>query len=95
MSTKSLYEPAIKGYDEFEAPSFSFLVEHPSGRKVLFDLGVRKDFHQNSAPAWLNMVQAGMMKVDAEKNIREILEEHGVRGSDIEAIIWSHWHFDQ
>lgn len=36
-----------------------------------------------------------MGKVDVKKDIREILEEHGVSGSEIEAVIWSHWHFDQ
>lgn len=36
-----------------------------------------------------------MGKLEVKKDIRDILEENGVRASEIEAIVWSHWHFDQ
>lgn len=29
------------------SPDFSFLISHPSGRHILFDLGLRKDFDGN------------------------------------------------
>jgi len=29
-----------------------------------------------------------------KQDVREQLEEHGVKGNDIEAIVWSHWHWD-
>ncbi|KAF1952400.1 Metallo-hydrolase/oxidoreductase [Byssothecium circinans] len=57
-------------------PSFSFLIEHPSGRKLVFDLGFRKDF-ENYSPA-----------------IRDQLLRGGVKGADVEAVIWSHGHWD-
>jgi hypothetical protein len=36
-------EPPIKGHETLDCPAFAFLVTHESGRRVLFDLGVRKD----------------------------------------------------
>lgn len=96
LSIKGFVDTPIKGHEQFDAPSFAFLIEHPTGRKLVFDLGVRKDYH-NMAPIWGRM-QASMgesAKVEVKQGVREILEAHGVSGSDIEAVIWSHWHFDQ
>lgn len=87
-------EPQIRGFDTLSAPSYSFLIEHPSGRKLLFDLGVRKDWDKLS-PFTANMIASiGPAKLEVKKGVREQLEEHGVPGSSIEGIIWSHWHFD-
>lgn len=74
--------------------SLIVLVEHPSGRKLVFDLGVRKDW-ENSSPKVLETVtQLPSSKTEVKVGVREQLEQHGVPGSSIEAIIWSHWHFD-
>lgn len=96
LDLKTFVDRPAKGHEMFDAPSFSFLVEHPTGRKVVFDLGVRKDYH-NMAPIWLRrMASLGeAATIHVKQGVREILEEHGVSGSDIEAVIWSHWHFDQ
>ena len=41
-----IFEPEISGFDLLDCPAFSFLIEHsPSGRKLMWDLGVRKDLH--------------------------------------------------
>lgn len=94
LPTNVFFEPPIRGYDELSVPSYSFLIEHPSGRKLLFDLGVRKDW-ENLSPATAGLVaRFGPAKLEAKKGVREQLEEHGVHGSSIEGIIWSHWHFD-
>lgn len=82
--------------ETLDVPVFSFLIEHASGRKLVFDLGVRKDFH-NLAPIWskVKAILGESSKIEVKQGVREILEEHGVPGSDIEAVIWSHWHYDQ
>ena len=36
-------EPPIRGHETLDCPAFAFLVTHESGRRLLFDLGVRKD----------------------------------------------------
>jgi len=71
-------------------PAFAFLIEHPSKRKVLFDLGVRKDF-ENYSPGIAKRIAD--WNITVEKDVREQLEENGVSGDDIESIIWSHWHW--
>ncbi|KAF3761618.1 hypothetical protein M406DRAFT_295293 [Cryphonectria parasitica EP155] len=93
LPIQTFIEQQVKGFDKLDAPSFSFLVEHPSGRKLLFDLGVRKDWH-NMSPYWHKLFEAAAAKIDIKHGVREILEEHGVPGSSIEAVVWSHWHMD-
>lgn len=76
-----------------DCPSFSFLIEHESGRKLVFDLGVRKDYW-NLSDYLVERKRTRGFKADVKQGVREILEENGVQGKDIEAIIWSHWHWD-
>jgi glyoxylase-like metal-dependent hydrolase (beta-lactamase superfamily II) len=83
--------PEIEGFTTFDCPAFSFLIEHSSGRKLLFDLGVRKDF-ENLAPRIVERIKN--WKVTVKMGVREQLEQHGVNGKDVEGIIWSHWHWD-
>ncbi|KAL6415844.1 metallo-beta-lactamase superfamily protein [Ilyonectria robusta] len=99
-STSDIYGPMntmidspIKGHEFIQCPSFSFLVEHVSGRKVLFDLGLRKDW-DNLAPVVVSHLKKDGWKLSVEKGVHEVLEDHGVDRSDVEAIIWSHWHYD-
>ncbi|KUJ20708.1 uncharacterized protein LY89DRAFT_682407 [Mollisia scopiformis] len=93
ISIAGFIEPHIKGFDTLSCPAFSFLIEHPSGRKVLFDLGVRKD-HENYAKNIVNRIKDGGWKVIVKQGVKEQLEANGVDGKSIEAIIWSHWHWD-
>ncbi|KAI9744096.1 MAG: hypothetical protein M1818_002248 [Claussenomyces sp. TS43310] len=91
IRAEGFFSPVTPGFEMLHAPSYSFLIEHSSGRKFLFDLGVRKD-HENFAPRIAEMLNG--CDIQVEKGVREQLEEHGIDGQDIEAIIWSHWHFD-
>ncbi|KAJ3170941.1 hypothetical protein HDU87_008643 [Geranomyces variabilis] len=71
-------------------PAFSFLVENPrTGKKVLFDLGVRKDW-ENFPPKVVARLKAAGAKISVEKNVAEIL---GDLKNEIDEIIWSHSHF--
>lgn len=73
-------------------PSLSFLISHSSGQKLLFDLGVRTDY-KDAFPASLTAALEPL-KVTIEKDIPDILENHGILRKEINAIIWSHQHFD-
>jgi hypothetical protein len=66
-------------------PSYAFLVENSSGRKVVFDLGIRKDT-ENLTPSMRNQIQ--IAKVVVKEGVDEILREHKVQPEEIEAIIW-------
>ncbi|KAE8453648.1 hypothetical protein EG329_009159 [Mollisiaceae sp. DMI_Dod_QoI] len=93
IATTHFMQPEIKGHSALTCPAFSFLIEHPSNRKLLFDLGVRKD-HENYAKRILNHLENAGWDVSVKQGVREQLEANGVDGKSIEAIIWSHWHWD-
>jgi glyoxylase-like metal-dependent hydrolase (beta-lactamase superfamily II) len=88
-----LVSPRIHGFDTLTCPAYAFLIEHPSSRKLLFDLGVRKD-HENLAPLVASRLRDSGWSISVEKDVRELLEENGVRPEEIEGIIWSHYHWD-
>ncbi|KAL2817765.1 beta-lactamase-like protein [Aspergillus cavernicola] len=73
--------------------TYSFYLKNSQGRKVLFDLGARKDLH-NLAPSVRHMLDTVEWEVKVDKNVFDILHENGYKGTDFEAIIWSHHHWD-
>ncbi|KAK5064638.1 hypothetical protein LTR84_000472 [Exophiala bonariae] len=90
----ALVTPMVPGYKTASpAPSYCFLLEHPSGQKVLFDLGIRKDW-QNLAPAIVERFKKVGHQPSAEKNISEVLDDAGVGKENVNAVIWSHAHWD-
>ncbi|CEI70884.1 hypothetical protein FVEN_g9736 [Fusarium venenatum] len=86
--------PPVPGLETFKtSPSLSFLLEHKSGRKLVFDLGIRKDY-ENYAPSIVNYLPTTKYNIEVLGNVADILQEHNVPLEDIEAVIWSHWHWD-
>ncbi|KAA8644049.1 hypothetical protein EYZ11_004471 [Aspergillus tanneri] len=91
------WRPEIKGLDGVTVPDFCFLVSNGS-RHILFDLGVRRDW-ENYAPRTVDLIRR-TTRVHVDKNVAEILDAQEqwsgpvVRSKDIEAVIWSHHHFD-
>lgn len=82
-------EPAILDHLQAEnigAPAYVFLVEHEkSQRKVVFDLGIRKDIG-SYAPSVLEYHKAFTMQPG--KDIFEILQDGGIELETIEAVVW-------
>ena len=88
------FTPTIKGHDRMSCPSFAFLITHPTlKRNILYDLGIRKDW-TNLSPRVVAALQSNGWDITVEKNVSEILTENNVPLSSIEAIIWSHHHWD-
>lgn len=89
-----LHEPVYTGTEKLYLPSFAFLIEHGSQR-VLFDLGIRKDW-ENLPPGIVNICKQLGSEISIEKNVSEILTENGidVDAGAIDTVIWSHPHFD-
>lgn len=73
------------------SPDYSFLIEHPSGKKVLFDLGIRKDLENNP-----EVIQKDypLIEPKVRRDAVDILATGGLEASDIDAVIFSHLHFD-
>lgn len=86
-------QPDYKGHPDLLGPAFSFLIEHPNRKPILFDLAVRKDF--DKLPSYPKFVE---MKwgIDVKKDIATILKDNSVDvdGGAVDAIIWSHHHWD-
>lgn len=88
-----LLSPFNKGHDVFTCPAYSFLIEHTpttpnsKSRKVLFDLNMRKDWH-NLAPLVVQGIRGGGFQIEVDKNVSEVLEEEHEDLRNIEAIIW-------
>jgi hypothetical protein len=68
-------------------PSWSFLIQHASGQKLLFDLGVPSDWH-TLAPAVTDKLEARRWDITVEKEVIDVLEDHGVAVEEISGIIW-------
>ncbi|OQE31163.1 hypothetical protein PENFLA_c002G04697 [Penicillium flavigenum] len=91
---KRFMEPPVPGVEKKKpGPVLTFLLEHPSGQKLVFDLGIRKDY-QNYAPTVANYIPTTNYDIQVSKNVIDILEENGIPGESINAVIWSHWHWD-
>jgi hypothetical protein len=90
INADAMWSPPIKGFDRFKAGTWAFLIEHPSGRKLLYDLGLRKDWESLSPRVGLQeAVRKGVIAdIKVEKNIAEILVEAGVKLEEIEGMIW-------
>lgn len=80
----------IPGHDFFDAPSYAFLIEHASGKKLLFDLGMRPDldgFSPVVQERLKGLLTAGS-EAKIEKGVAQVLKEHGVEPAEIGAVIW-------
>lgn len=80
----------------FDVPVYCFLISN-GDRHVIFDLGVRHDW-ENLSPATLSMLKQTKTGVHTGPNVAQIIDASnsvsGIKSTDIEAIIWSHHHFD-
>jgi hypothetical protein len=88
MPVGTMFDPTIKGHTKLASPSYSFLIEHERlGSKILFDLGVQKRW-QEQAPVVVDMIREFKWDILVEKDVAEILVEHGIPLTDINAIVW-------
>lgn len=98
IPVKLFMEPAIKGHEDLNCPAYSFLISNSTGeRHILFDLGVRKDYKTNYPKHLLDRL-GKISTITVEEDVADILEESQdnslPKPKDIEAIVWSHHHFD-
>ncbi|KAI5360885.1 putative metallo-beta-lactamase, ribonuclease Z/Hydroxyacylglutathione hydrolase [Septoria linicola] len=93
LPISAFLQPEYVGHDNLCGPSFSFLIEHPSSKPILFDLGIRKDWEK--LPSYEKFVKLKWY-INVEKDTATILKENNVDvdGGAIETIIWSHHHWD-
>lgn len=96
LPTKVLLQPHIEDHVNYNCPAWSFLIENEmTGKKVLFDLGVPKDWQNALAPAPSKRIQGMGWTCDVKNSVADVLTDNGWDLKDINAIIWSHQHWDQ
>jgi glyoxylase-like metal-dependent hydrolase (beta-lactamase superfamily II) len=86
-------QPDYAGHPNLTGPSLSFLIEHSSGKTVLFDLGVRHDWQKlPSYPKFRQMAWG----ITVQKDVARILGENEVdiANGAISSIVLSHHHWD-
>ncbi|KAG6825125.1 hypothetical protein H0H92_004617 [Tricholoma furcatifolium] len=76
------------------APSLSFLIQHSkSSHKFVFDLGIRKDWHNYPPNAILDN-SGSNMELRVTQDVVDSLSKGGLSPTDINTICLSHCHFD-
>lgn len=91
--------PPIAGFENLQLIDYAFLVTHKDPatdkeRRILFDLGCPKNPQKDLSPSTNEIIKSFGGYVKIEKNVPEILTEGGVELGSVEAIVWSHTHFD-
>ena len=89
----------VDGADEnvkMDAPIISFLVQHPkNGYKVIFDLGLRKDWETSLPPHFVERIRDTMgFEMQVPLDMIEALAKGGAKPSDVSHVCISHIHFD-
>jgi len=80
--------PVIPGHEHLNFPTFAFLIDNKTlGKKVLFDLGGRKDYW-NYAPHTLGLLRASSAGMEVTKSVDEILVDAGIELNSIDSLIW-------
>ncbi|KAK5055328.1 hypothetical protein LTR84_013078 [Exophiala bonariae] len=89
-----LMQPAFKKFEFMPTiPSWSFLIEHPSGHNAIFDLGMPKN-RLELAPVVAEDERFLDWDIQTPKEVIDVLEEHQFAAARIKSAIWSHWHWD-
>lgn len=86
--------PPVPGLETFEAvPSNCFLLEHPSGRRLVWDLGIRSDY-QNYSAKIAAYIPTTKYNIQLHGDVASNIRDGGIELEQIEGVIWSHWHWD-
>lgn len=79
LRAESFFQPSQPGLQYYEVPDVAFMIEHePSGRAVMFDLGVRKDYW-NLPKVMLHRLSTEVISnVKVDRDVPDILRDNGI-----------------
>lgn len=83
VKSAAFIQPVQKGHETLSLYVAAFLIDHPaSGRKIMFDLGVRKDYW--TLPALLQTRLGTFIPgLRVDKDTTEVLQEQGISLDEI------------
>lgn len=88
LAASHLCKPPVEGFETLQTlPTWSFLVDSPSGKKALFDLGVHVDLTKY-IPRTQNNIKKNGWKVETKEHVADIIKRHGVDPKEINTVIW-------
>ncbi|KAK4936305.1 hypothetical protein LTR10_022782 [Elasticomyces elasticus] len=94
VKAESFVKPGQKGHEIMNLTCTAYLIEHESsGKKVMFDLGVRKDYW-NLSPVIHKRLGSVIPGLKVDTDVPEILKENDISLDSISSVIWSHYHWD-
>ncbi|KGO46613.1 hypothetical protein PEX1_072660 [Penicillium expansum] len=97
LKPRVFWEPELPGFEGPYSPSYCFLVSH-GDRHIVFDRGLRIDWEEAFPPKIVQLVKATTTILSCNRDVVSVLDEDSsglnIHSSDIEAVIWSHNHFD-
>lgn len=83
-----LMQPPLHGMQYMpDIPTWSFLIESPTGKRALFDLGVPPNFLDLS-PVNQSQLRNPAWEIHSEKHVADILKESQIDPASINSIIW-------
>ncbi|KAM0323162.1 hypothetical protein ACHAQA_009012 [Verticillium albo-atrum] len=95
--TSFLFGPTIEGFETTTGGVWSFLIDHQDERLV-FDLGTSQDWENDYPPHIVSVIQSMTSgpgaTIEVPKSFTEVLEDGGVSPESVDAVIWSHTHWD-
>ncbi|KAI0779927.1 Metallo-hydrolase/oxidoreductase [Fomes fomentarius] len=78
-----------------QCPAFSFLIQHPTHGKTLFDLGTRKDWKTGLPPGLVEHVTKNLgFRLNITEDVVDALAKGNAMPEDITYVCYSHLHFD-
>lgn len=88
LRASHLCKPPIEGFETLQTmPTWSFLIESPSGKKALFDLGVHVDL-TNYIPRIQSYIKEYNWKIESKEPVADIIRRQGVDPKEIHSVIW-------
>jgi hypothetical protein len=90
LTANTLLAPEMKGFEMMPTIAiWSFVIESPSEKKAMVDLGVPPNLN-SSSPAVLNDIQLMGWNVKSQSHVADILEKRGINRTEIDSIIWTY-----
>lgn len=88
LALEFLMVPPMNGMQYMPTiPSWSFLIEHESGKQLIFDLGIPKGWRK-MAPVVVKSLESHGWDIDVDKEVIDILSDHGLAADEISGVIW-------